>query len=117
MRIRIIATPPGEAPEEVRAAWGGLALPMATPGPLTIPTFGVLSGPKPWPASLLARLLGRVNQEHGYAVDAHRAVEILAARAPEAARWWRQNAAGIVRPGKYFLFAAEACEEITSWRP
>ena len=28
--IRIIATPPGEAPEHIRAAWVGLALPLAS---------------------------------------------------------------------------------------
>ncbi|HEY7315037.1 MAG TPA: hypothetical protein VH643_37170 [Gemmataceae bacterium] len=53
MFVRIIATPPGEAPEEIRQAWLGLELPLAAgeTGPHNVPTGGVLSGPAPSSAS------------------------------------------------------------------
>ena len=113
MDIRIISTPPGEAPEHVRAAWIGLILPAAVSGPRTIQTVGVLSRPKTWFGLLLARIFGRTQQARGYIVDAHRAVEILAAHSPDAAKWWRESAARSVRPGQYFLFQAEVCQEVT----
>jgi hypothetical protein len=51
--IRIIATPSGEASEEVRRAWIGLELPLAAgeTGPRTVSIGGVLTG-LPWPRSL-----------------------------------------------------------------
>ena len=112
MDIRIISTPPGEAPEHVRAAWIGLTLPAAVSGPRTIPTVGVLSRRKTSFGMLLARIFGRTRQERGYIVDAQRAVEILATRSPDAAKWWRESASRSVQPGQYFLFHAEVCEEL-----
>jgi hypothetical protein len=113
MDIRIASTPPGEAPEAIRAAWVGLVLPLAVPGARTIPTVGVLSRPKTQFGQFLALLCGRVKHERGYIVDAQRAVEILAAHAPVAAQWWRDNAAASVAPGKRLLFAAEVCQEVS----
>src|SRR5579871_3824738 len=74
--IRIIAIPPGEAPEEVRRAWVGLVLPLAkrARGPLLARGFGVLTGQR--------------ELTHGYAVRSRQAVEILSRHAPEAAEWW-----------------------------
>ena len=113
MDIRIISTPPGEAPEHVRAAWIGLTLPAIVSGPRTIETVGVLSRPKTWFGLLLARILGKTQQVRGYVVDANRAVEILATHSPDAAKWWRESATRSVRPGQYFLFHAEVCQEVT----
>jgi hypothetical protein len=98
--IRIVAIPPGEAPEEVRRAWVGLVLPLAkqTRGPLLARGFGVLSG--------------RGQPTYGYAVPAARAVEILSQHAPEAAAWWTQNVPHNLRPGRVFLFHAEVCQEV-----
>ncbi len=114
MDIRITSTPPGEAPEQVRAAWIGLVLPLAISGARTIETVGVLSYPKTRVGLFFARLFGRTKRESGYVVEAHRAVEILATHAPDAAKWWRENAAFSVQPGQYFVFAAEVCQEIAS---
>ncbi len=50
-------------------------------------------------------------------MEAHRAVEILATRSPDAAKWWRESAARSVQPGQYFLFHAEVCEEVSSSFP
>jgi hypothetical protein len=113
MEVRIISTPPGEAPEDVRKAWVGLVLPLAVSGAQTRQTVGVLSRPKTFLGLLLALLLGRTERQRGYVVDAYRAIEILAKSAPDAARWWRDNAAASIRPGKRFLFSAEACQEVS----
>ena len=112
MKIRVINTPPGEAPEDVRAAWVGLELPLAVPGECARPTIGVVSHRKPLFDKLVLLFTGKTKRHWGYLVDAARAVEILAARSPEAANWWREKAAQSIQPGKRFLFAAEACQEI-----
>ena len=113
MHVRIISTPPGEAPERVRDAWIGLVLPLAASGQRDIETVGVLSAPKSRLGWFFARLLGRTRQERGYIVDAHQAVELLTPHAPDAARWWRESAASAVQPGQYFVFAAEVCQEVS----
>lgn len=114
MKIRIKSTPPGEAPEHVRQAWIGLEIPVP-------PRFagrrrgygvGVLSGPKSRFGALLAMLFGRAQREVGYVVEASVAVNLLASRSPEAAAWWREHAPRFIEPGRYFMFAAESCEEL-----
>ena len=114
MKIRIKSTPPGEAPEHVRQAWIGLEIPVP-------PRFagrrlgfgvGVLSGPKSRLGALFAILFGRAQRVVGYTVEARVAVDLLASRSPEAADWWRQHAPHFIEPGHYFMFAAEACEEL-----
>lgn len=113
MHIRIISTPPGEAPEQVRAAWIGLALPLLVPGAHVTETVGVLSIPTTRFGLFFARLFGRVRRERGYFVDANQAVELLATHAPDAARWWRESAARAVQPGSILIFHSEVCEEIS----
>jgi hypothetical protein len=114
MQIRIISTPSGEAPESVRRAWVGLVLPVprAWAGRRNLRTVGVLSGPKGFFGSFLARLGGQTKREAGCVVAADKAVEILSQNAPEAAAWWRQNAARSIAKGKYFMFAEDACEVV-----
>src|SRR5262245_44234252 len=101
MEIRIIGTPDGEAPEEVRRAWIGLVLPVA-PGfekRRFAFTSGVLSRPQSLAGWLWALFTGRFKERHGYVVDASVAVEKLAAHAPDAARWWHEKARGALQPG------------------
>lgn len=114
MQIRIISTPPGEAPEAVRKAWVGLVLPVPDKYARikAPPTAGVLSGPKGLFGTLLALFRGQIKFAPGYVVVAATAVEILDRHAPEAAAWWRQNAASTIAPGRHFVFAREACEVI-----
>jgi hypothetical protein len=79
--LRIVRTPPGEAPEEIRRAWVGVELPLY-PGetePSHFQTVGVLSQ-----RGALADM--------GYAVDGPTAVDTLEFQSPEAAAWWRENA-------------------------
>ncbi len=117
--IRIIATPPGEAPEDIRKAWIGVRIPL--------PLFhrrakrwrsaGVLTGPRSFVARLSALFSGRFERRQGYAVSVLEAISALDAANPAAARWWRGNAPHLLRPGKAFVFAAEVCvveDEVSS---
>jgi hypothetical protein len=109
--IRIIATPPGEAPEEIRKAWIGVRIPM--------PLFhrnakdwrsaGVLTGPKSFFARLRALFSGQYVRRHGYAVAVVEAILALEVSNPAAARWWRENTPQAIQPGKAFVFSAEVC--------
>jgi hypothetical protein len=100
-RVRVVALPPGEAPEEIRGAWIGLELPVAgrhaEGGSQGV--SGVLSNQ---PAECGA----------GYAVDGAEAVRILAAQDPEAAAWWRSHAPHVLGNGYQLVFPAEVCEQV-----
>jgi hypothetical protein len=111
--VRIIAVPPGEAPLWVREKWVGLELPLlrwASAG--TFIGFGAVSGPRTWLAQIWALLRGGSQRIYGFVVDASRAVDILDRASPEAAAWWRENAAEPVRPGRGLIFHAEACDVV-----
>lgn len=59
-RVRIVAVPPGEAPDWVREKWVGLDLTLAQsrPTPQRLYTAGVLSGPRSGIAAQLAYVCG-----------------------------------------------------------
>ena len=110
MQILITATPPGEAPEEVRQAWVGLVLPLLKghEHAHSVPTFGVLSVPR----SSWARFYAWQSpppQQTGYSVPTRQAVEILAQSAPEAAAWWRTNTPHLLGPDNSLLFSIDVC--------
>jgi hypothetical protein len=109
--IRIIAVPPGEAPEDVRQAWVGvrIPLPLFHRRPRAWRSAGVLTGPRTLLARLSALWSGRLGRANGYAVSVIEAIAALEAAHPEAARWWREHAPHLVRPGKAFVFSAEVC--------
>src|SRR5882672_3837831 len=112
-RIRIIACPPGEAPLSVRLAWVGLELPL-TPARATrqlAMTSGVLSVPRGWWPRVAALVRGRYGVQTGYAVNARDAVNLLQAKDPAAAAWWRQHCAHLLEGKRWFLFPTETCEE------
>ncbi len=98
-RLRIIRTPPGEAPEEIRKAWIGVELPLrrreTRPG--NYPTEGVVSR-------------GGREMAMGYAVDGRAAIAVLAVYAPEAAAWWRKHAPQVLAPGYRLWFPRDACQ-------
>jgi hypothetical protein len=104
--LQITQVPPGEAPLWVREQWVGLVLPLAQrrQSPLAFLTSGVVSGPKTGLSRLVALLTGKLERQSGYRVDTQAAVSILAARSPEAAAWWRDNAPHVLRPGRSFVF-------------
>jgi hypothetical protein len=117
--IRIIAVPPGPAPEWVREEWVGLVLPLPE-GPMgrrrllsmsavLPPSRGCLSslfesGLYPWLLHLYAWLTDSLMKVDGYAVEALRAVEILSVDSPEAAAWWHQSAPSLMT---YFPLGSE----------
>ncbi len=139
MNVRIIAAPPGEAPEEVRQAWIGLELPLAAGEKKARALFasGALVGPPTLLAklaallsvgtpiqpgrlvasrdvltSLASLLVGRSARARGYLVEASQALALLTEKAPAAALWWRECAPYAWEPGRKFLFDAEVCVEV-----
>ena len=114
MKVRIIARPPGEAPDDVREAWVGLELPVLSgllAGRRQFVTGGVLSGPRTWRQRLQALFQGRFNKRTGYGVNALEAVRILANRDPMAASWWRTRGAHLLDGKHVLVFPADVCEE------
>src|SRR5450432_2223289 len=100
MKIKIIAVPAGEAPEEIRRAWVGLEI------PLPAGKRGLLVGQSSGTAS------AKQGAFRGYFVDTETAVSLLAERAPAAAAWWRQNASPLFQPGRGLGFREEFCNTI-----
>ena len=92
-QIRIIAVPPGQAPEWVRKKWVGLILPISEAAP-TGEQRGVLGG-KP-------ENLG------GYRVVLEEAMKILREKNPEAAEWWKTNTS--FPPGSKLVFKKDVCK-------
>ena len=115
-KIRIVAVPPGEAPFWVRQEWVGLELPLTRyVRPQRALIFGVTSGPSTRLGQIWNIVMGRAGRAVGFAVDGARAVEILEARNPDAARWWREHAPHCVAPERYLLFHEHVCEAVAWW--
>ncbi|MGE0653791.1 MAG: hypothetical protein AB7P12_18900 [Alphaproteobacteria bacterium] len=107
--IRIVSTPPGDAPQWVREEWVGLELPIVGTRSRRSLSFSVNVKPRLLHV-VWAALSGKAEIMTGYQVEARRAVDILAAKSSEAADWWRQNTPELLRPGCPFGFHAEACQ-------
>jgi len=112
-RIRILTIPPGEAPLPVRMAWVGLDLPLDTRrvGRQLGLATGVLSSPRGWWQRIVALVTGRYMVKTGYAVNALEAVNLLQAKDPNAAAWWREHCAHMLDGKRAFLFPSAGCEE------
>lgn len=106
--IRIIATPPGDAPLWVREKWVGLTLPIVGSNSRRVCAVSINEKATIW-HHLKALLGGRAKTVTGYLVEAGRAVDLLAASNLEAAEWWRHNTPDQLRAGRHFVFHAEAC--------
>jgi len=109
MNIEIIAIPPGEAPEHIRAQWLGICLPLLINKESVFQTVGVLSGPKTLFAALSFYFLGGVKAERGYAVSAKIAIDILEQSSPEAAQWWKHNTNMYTKKNAVFVFHSHVC--------
>jgi hypothetical protein len=97
-RIRIIKTPAGQAPEEIRRAWIGITLPCE-------PIVGYTEGIE----------LGAVNHKpvpkrYSFHVPQVPAIEALEFMVPEAAKWWREH--GYPRSNGWFTFGEDEAEII-----
>ena len=110
--VRIIAAALGEAPLWVRQAWVGLDLPTIRPDSRTYCGAGVLSGPKTLWAFFAAWFGGKLFPYQGYTVSALKAVELLDAVRPDAARWWREHTPHLMRRGQAFVFDEPACQAL-----
>jgi hypothetical protein len=99
--LRIVRTPPGEAPEPIRQAWIGVELPLRSgeTQPQTHPMVGVLS----------LRSSGCATA-YGYSVDARSALKALAIHSPTAACWWQNHVPQVLHPGYHLWFPPEVCE-------
>jgi PD-(D/E)XK nuclease superfamily len=95
--VKIVATPGGEAPLDVREAWVGLTLPLTDPTPRMFEPEGVLT---------LSKQPSRV----GYMVEGWKAVDMLAQKAPRAAEWWHEHAPHVLAPCYQLIFSADVCE-------
>jgi hypothetical protein len=111
--FQVVDTPPGEAPEYVRRGWVGLVLPVGEGehGPHALPVTRDFAIPTPL-GMTLGRLAGTVRGATGYLTEASLAVEMLAAVAPEAAEWYRENAPRRVAPGMVLFFPADVCRPV-----
>ena len=110
--IRIVSAPIGEAPLWVREAWIGCELPLRDPREQTVPTVGVLSGPRSCIGWIVAKWARRIVRETGYVVDSAVAVKLLSARRLDAADWWHKHCHWAEHAGREFLFDTPACEPI-----
>ena len=109
-QVKIVATPPGEAPKRIRDAWIGVVLPIKGDRPNKRLGYGVKSGLTIW--FVIKVFLGWVKPIQGYSVDAAKAVDILSQTAPDAAQWWRKNASNALEPGMLLIFNQEVCQEV-----
>ena len=94
-KIKIISTPPGQAPLEIREQWVGITIPIVD-NISAIYQMGVLGG-KP-------EDLG------GYTVETNVAMQELEKKSPQAADWWRKNVILAFMP--WLSFSRCVCELI-----
>ncbi len=107
--LRIVALPPGEAPEAIRNAWIGVEIPvtLSQARETRIVGFGVLSAPETFVKALWAVLRGKATvYRRGYWVGVTAAIDALEQTSPDAARWWRENAPLL----NSLAFPADVCE-------
>jgi hypothetical protein len=99
--LRIVQTPPGEAPEEIRRAWVGVELPLrrGQTERVDLKSVGVLSQQG-------------FEITTGYAVDGRAAVNALDSQAPHAGAWWREHAPHVVARGYRLMFPSDVCEVV-----
>jgi hypothetical protein len=96
--IRISSIPAGAAPDWVRQRWVGLELPVVLHPQKT----GLF-------ASVRRMLTGKGGKDDSFPVATLAAVAILEKSSPDAAQWWRDNAAPIMKPGSFFVFRKDCC--------
>ncbi len=110
--IRIIGTPPGEAPEHIRRAWIGVVIPLPEDARRwRSPSRGqVLDGPRLLVNTVLGLVRGRYGKWESHAVEAMEAFDALRRHNAEAAEWWSVNAHHLMRPGRKIEFPARVCE-------
>ncbi len=94
--IRIVSTPPGQAPEEIRRQWIGVEILLPEPESGGI-QMGVLGG--------------KAENTGGYQVETITAIEALRKKSPEAVEWWEANVPLAEIPR--LVFSKEVCELVS----
>ena len=94
--IKIISTPPGQAPEQVRKEWIGVEIPF-----LEQELAGIQVGVRS----------GKPENEGGYQVDTSEAITALRKKSPEAAKWWEDNVPLAIIP--CLVFSKGVCELVS----
>jgi hypothetical protein len=114
MQIRIVDTPPGEAPVEIRDAWIGILLPLVSGegGPKVVLASGVLSGPQNVLSTLWCLITGQIKRVTAYRVRARVAFDLLERHAPHAAAWWRSHAPHLYDDDRMLGFHSHVCEMV-----
>ena len=97
----------------MRLAWVGLELPLdpRRAGRQLAMISGVLSSPREWWQQIVGLVTGRYGVQTGYAVNARDAVDLLQAKDPTAAAWWREHCGHMLDGKRWFLFPTAGCEE------
>jgi hypothetical protein len=100
--ISIVSTPPGAGvPEEVRAKWVGLTLPLS---PVTYPqpkNYKLNVSEPTDPTEML-----------GYCVSIEAAIAVLEQAHPGAAAWWRTNHPQLFEGQRTWIYDAACCKEV-----
>jgi hypothetical protein len=99
LRFRIVTPPPGEAPDEIRAAWVGCMLPVfatTDDSRVSAQVKGILSGQQS-------------ERFDGFTAQVIDAVAALERHDAAAAGWWREKIPHLLQPGKLFAFPGWCC--------
>ena len=118
-QVRIISTPPGEAPLDVRRAWVGVVVPLPDDHPeepVRVLTDGVLTAPRTMLGRIWSRLTGRTQWWTGFELEGAECISALARSSPSAAQWWRDNAPRFLEPGHRLVFPSNSCELLRGTR-
>lgn len=96
--VKIIATPPGIAPKEIRDAWVGLVLPVV--------------GREDGEMIAARKLQGFLSDNVGYVVSGPKALEILREKSEWAWWWWVRHFSRLLTEG-VLAFEETVCQEVS----
>ncbi|MFA6554675.1 MAG: hypothetical protein WCS89_04195 [Candidatus Paceibacterota bacterium] len=91
--IKIVSTPPGQAPEWVRQEWIGAVIPLPKQS-----SVGIQVGARG----------GKPQNLGGYQVETTEAMKELGKKSPEAVKWWEGNVPLKAIPR--LVFSRDVCE-------
>ena len=110
--VLILAPPAGQAPQWVREAWVGLALPTNDEKSRSRQAVGILDGERGIRGWLRRALSSPQFVINGFEVPSAGAIAILEQADPKAAAWWGNHAPDFLWPEATFIFEEEVCQ----WR-
>ncbi len=99
-RIRIIAIPPDQAPEDIRKGWIGCE-------------FSAESPDEPFPGARCGIREGSPQNVRGYIVNATTAFDELRRHSKHSYDWWEINGFVMFFAGKSLVFPEDVCQVIS----